>query len=112
MTQIGSLGQPLPQLRPPPSRLRTLDCDRQGLSLSNEYDETLPASYTGVQQLSLQHCVMLHHHRDNHRRVLGPLALVNSCGVGEHEFIKLAEDIDDLPAIEVDRQLACLGIDA
>src|SRR5205823_7414001 len=105
------LNQPLPQLRPPPSGLSAFHRDRQGLSLSNQHDETLPASHAGVEQLPLQHRVMLHHYRDDHRRVLGPLTLMNRRGVGEHEFIKFTEYVDDLPAVEVDGKLSLFGID-
>src|SRR3954454_18634107 len=72
---------------------------------------SLAAGHAGVEQVALQHRPVLGGDRDHHRRVLRALRLVHRGGVGQHQHVQLAEVVADLPSIEVDHQLAGLGID-
>src|SRR5271156_471179 len=104
--------QPLSQLGPSPSCLCPLDRDRQRLALPDQDDQTLASRYSRVDQVPLQHRVMLHGQRDHDSRVLRTLAFVDRRRVGEHQFVEFAKTVDDLAALEVDRDLALLDIDA
>src|SRR5437763_17171615 len=96
------LHQPLPQLPPSPARWGALYRDRQRLPLSNQHDEALAPGHTGVDQVSLQHPVVLGGDWDDHSRILGSLALVDRHGVGQHQLIEFGEPVNHLPTIEVD----------
>src|SRR5215468_7497557 len=49
---------------------RRWDSDGDGLLLPDEHDQLLASSDTGVEQVPLQHRVVLRHHWDDHGRVL------------------------------------------
>src|SRR5215831_9157539 len=51
--------EPFAQLRPPPPRLRALDGDRQRLPLADQHDQALSARDPRIDQISLQHRIML-----------------------------------------------------
>src|SRR5215831_9950621 len=51
--------EPFAQLRPPPPRLRALDGDRQRLPLPDQHDQALSARDPRIDQISLQHRIML-----------------------------------------------------
>ena len=53
----------------------------------------LAAGDAGVEQVSLQHGVMLRHHRDHHGGVFRALALVDGRRVGRHQCVEFAEAI-------------------
>src|SRR5208282_1812363 len=104
--------QPLPQLRPPPPCPRSLDGDRQCLSLSDEHHQPLAARHAGVDQVPLQHRVMLGAERNHDGWVLRSLALVDRRRVGKNQLVEFGEAVDHLSTVEVDRELALLHIDA
>src|ERR1700732_494316 len=104
--------EPLSQLRPPSPCLRAFDGDGERLALTHQDDETLAPSYARIDQLSLQHRVMLGRQRDNDGSVFRSLALVDRCRVGQHQLVQLADTVDHLPALEIDRQFALLQVEA
>ena len=53
--------QPLVQLRPPSAARHILYCNGDGLLLADEHDKPLAAGHAGVEQVPLQHRVVLGH---------------------------------------------------
>src|ERR1700758_3901145 len=102
--------QPFSELRHPPPSSRSLDGNCQCLSLPDEHHEALATRHPRIDQISLQHRVMLRRQRDDHGGVFRALALMNCRRVGEHQLIELAKAIGDFAAIEVDVKLAFLQI--
>src|SRR6476661_8343772 len=67
-----------------PDTLRTAMANR--LFLSDQYDQLLAARDAGIEQVPLQHGVMLGQHRDDHARIFRTLAFVRAAratAVGE-----------------------------
>src|SRR5271165_86889 len=104
--------KPLPQFRPPPPSPRSLDSDRQRLPLPDEHHQALPARHARIDQVPLQHWVVLRRQRDDHSRVFRPLALVDCCRIGQHQLIELAKAVSNFATLEVDAELAFLHVDA
>src|ERR1700721_2297077 len=50
--------------------------------LADQHDQLLSSSHASVEQVPLQHCVVLGQNRDYDGRVFGALALVDRPGVG------------------------------
>jgi hypothetical protein len=63
---------PVALTRPPPSR--SLDGDRQRLPLPNQHHQALAACHAGLDQVSLQHWIVLDGQRDDDGRVFRTLA--------------------------------------
>src|SRR6266851_4643740 len=100
--------QPLPQLRPPISCPRSLNGDRQRLPLSDEHHQTFAARHPRVDQVPLQHRIVLRRHRDDHGRMFRTLALVDRRRVSKNQLIELTKAVGDLAALEIDSELAFL----
>jgi len=54
-----------------------MDGDRDSLALTDQNDQSFAAGDTRVQQIALQHGVVLRHDRDNDDRVFRALALMD-----------------------------------
>src|SRR6516225_4959651 len=93
--------QPLPQLRPSPPRSASLDCNSKRLPLSDEDYEALASRHPRIDQIPLQHRVVLRRQWDDHGRIFRALALVDCRCVGEHQLIKLTKAIGDFTPLEV-----------
>ena len=66
---IGAASQPFTQLRPTAAACNTTDGDRDSLALADQNDQSFAASDTRVEQIALQHRVVLGDDRDNDGRV-------------------------------------------
>ena len=58
---LGAASQPLTKLRPPPAPRYAMDGDRDGLALADQNDQSFAAGDTRVEQIALQHGVVLRH---------------------------------------------------
>src|SRR6516162_7635631 len=103
---------PFTQLGPSPPRSASLDGNGQRLPLSDQDDQSFASRHAGVDQVSLQHCVMLYRQRNNYGGIFGALAFVDCRCIGEHQFVEFAKAVDHLAPLEVDGDLAFLHIDA
>jgi hypothetical protein len=74
---LGAASQPLTKLRPPPAPGYTTDGDRDSLALADQNDQSFAASHTRVEQIALQHGVVLRHDWDNDGRVLRALTFMD-----------------------------------
>jgi hypothetical protein len=83
-------------------RGRSLDGNRQCLPLADEHHQALTARHPRVDQVPLQHRVVLGAERDHYGWVLRALALVNCRRVGQHQLIEFAKAVGEIAAIEVD----------
>jgi hypothetical protein len=72
-----------------PDTLRT--AMETAFPLSDQYDQPLAARDAGIEQVPLQHGVMLVEHRDDHGGIFRTLAFVDGRGVGGHQHVKLAQ---------------------
>src|SRR5271157_5123843 len=77
-----SAPKPLVELRPSPPARYIANGDRDGLLLTDENQEPLAARNPGVEQISLQHRVVLGEDRDDHGGIFSALALVDGGGIG------------------------------
>ena len=96
----------------PPECLFTADRHRERLLLPHHYDEPLPARHPGIDQIPLQHHVVLHRDREHHNRVLTPLGLMNRGRVAEHEFVEFPVGIDDVTPVKIHGQFFLFGVKA
>src|SRR5262249_38098133 len=103
--------EPFVQLRPPAPSGGAAHGDRYRLSLSDQNDQTPAAREAGVEQVSLQHGIVLRQHRNHDRRVFRALALVDRDGVGRHQRVELTEAVAHQTAVETHYQLAQVGLD-
>jgi hypothetical protein len=85
--------------------------NRDGLLLADQYHQPLAARDGGVEQVTLQHGVMLRQQRNDHRRIFRALALVDGHGVGRHQGVQLAEGVDNGTSVETGGELAVVGAD-
>src|SRR5439155_23844891 len=76
--------QPFVQLRPPPSSRDAAHRDRDSFLLADKHHQLLAARDARVEQVPLEHGVVLGHHRDDDGGILRALALVNRRRVGWH----------------------------
>ena len=79
--------KPLVKLRPASPPRNVANCDGDGLFLANEDHKSLATRHAGVEEISLQHCVVLGQDRDDHGRIFGALALVDGSGVGGNQRV-------------------------
>jgi hypothetical protein len=70
-----------------------MDGDRYGLALADQNDQSFAAGDTRVQQIALQHGVVLGHDRDNDGWVFRALAFVDRRGVSRHERVQFAKAV-------------------
>jgi len=57
-------GQPFVQFRPPSSPRHVAHGNRDGFLLADQHDEALPSGDAGIEQVALQHRVVLVQHGD------------------------------------------------
>jgi hypothetical protein len=103
--------EPFPQFRPALSCPRSLNRDRQCLPLPDKDNEAFAARNPGVDQISLQHRIVLRRQRDHHCRVFRALALVDCRRIREHQLIQLPKTVCDIAAVEIGVELAFLHVD-
>jgi hypothetical protein len=76
-----------------------------------QHHQALAACDAGVEQVPLQHGVVLGQHRDDDRGILGPLALVDGRGIGRHQRVEFPKSVGDGTAVEAGGEFAGIGID-
>jgi hypothetical protein len=59
--------------------------------VADENHKPLATRDAGVEEISLQHCILLREDRDDHDGIFRPLALVDGGGIGGNQRVKLAE---------------------
>src|ERR1700730_6685969 len=72
--------------------------------------ELLASSDAGIEQISLQHGVVLRHDWDHHGRIFRALAFVDGRGVGRNQRVEFAKPVSDAAAVEAGGELAVIGI--
>jgi hypothetical protein len=116
---FGAASQPLTKLRPPPAPRYTTDGDRDSLALADQNDQSFAAGDTSVEQIALQHWVVLRHDWDHDGRVLRALTFMDRRGVSRHQRVQFAKAIGNrttikrrgkFPAIRLDPRMAKINI--
>jgi len=79
--------KPLVKLRPASPARNVANRDRDGLLLADKNHQPLAASDAGVEEVSLEHCVVLGEDRDDYGGILRALALVDGGGVGGNQRV-------------------------
>src|SRR6267378_2644633 len=102
--------QPFAELRPPPPSRDAAHCDRDGFLLADQHDQLLAARDAGVEEVPLQHGVVLGHHRDDDGGVLRALAFVNRRSIGRHQRVECAKAVSNGTAVKAGRKLARLRV--
>ena len=97
-----SRGEPFAELRPAAAARSVSDRDGDRLLLADENDKPLAARDAGVEQIALQHRVVLGHDRDDDRRILRALALVNGRSIGGNDDVGIFESVSGEAQLERD----------
>ena len=103
--------KPLVKLRPAPPARYVANRDGDSLLLADENHQPLATRHAGIEEISLQHCVVLGKDRDDHGGIFGALALVDGSGIGGNQRVKLAEAVRHRAPVEARHQFAHLQID-
>src|SRR5271157_6025429 len=88
-----SAPKPLVELRPSPPARYIANGDRDGLLLADENQEPLAMRNPGVEQISLQHRVVLDENWDDYRGIFRALALMDRGGIGRNQRVEFAEAV-------------------
>jgi hypothetical protein len=96
------------QLRPTATPGDAADRNGNGLLLAHQNDKPFTASKAGIEQITLQHGVVLRHERNHHRRVFRSLALMDGRRIGRYQGVKVAEPIGDRTVVEPGDELAII----
>ena len=84
----------------------------QRLPRPDQHDQALAARDRRVEQVALQHHVVLRVDGDDHRRVLRALRLVDGRGVRQVSVSSSSRPYSTVAVVEADRQRLRLGVDA
>src|SRR5271163_4110187 len=103
--------QPLTQLRPPPPPRHVTHRYSDGFLLSDQHHKPLAACDASVEQVSLQHRVMLREYRDDHGGIFRALAFVDGGRVSGHQHVELAKSVSHGPTVETRNDRAGIGVD-
>src|ERR1035437_5648828 len=100
--------QPFVQLVPPAPTRHVTNGDGHRLLLADQNNQLLTACHSGVEQVPLQHGVVLRQYGDDDGGILRALAFVNCRSVSRHQRVELAEAVCDGAAVETSGELATL----
>src|SRR6516162_2950959 len=103
--------EPLAQLRPPPPPRHVTHRNSDSLFLSDQYDQMLAARNAGVEEVPLQHGIVLRQDRNHHRRIFGALALMNGCRISRYQHVEFAKSIGHGPTVKGSGELARGSVD-
>src|SRR4051812_6366849 len=103
--------QPLIQLRPAAPPRHIAHGYRDGFLLADQHDQPLASGHAGVEQVPLQHDVVLRQYGDDHGGILRSLALVDRRRIGQHQRVEFAKPVGDRATVEAGSQLAGFEID-
>ena len=110
--QAGSIRhEPFVQLRPSPPPRDVFYRDGDSLLLADQHDQPFAARDAGIEQVPLQHGVVLRHHGDYDCGIFRPLGFVDRGCVSWNEGIEFAEAICDGAPVEAGGELAVVRID-
>ena len=87
------------------------DGDVDGATGTDEDDELLGAGDGGVEEVALEHHVVLGGDGDDDAGVFGALAFVDTDGVGVDQFVCFEEVVDDGEAVHVDGDRLLDGVE-
>ena len=71
--------------------------------LSHDDDEIPSPRYGRVQEVPLQHDVMLRVERNDHAGILAALRFVDRARIGQHQLIHLVNRVGQATAVEIDQ---------
>jgi len=80
------------------------------LLLTDQDERILAPGDAGIEQISLQHRIVLGHDRNDHRRVFGVLALVDGRRIGQDQGVELAESVGHGMTVEARGEFAGVRI--
>jgi hypothetical protein len=106
----GSRLEPLAQLRPAAPPGGAADRDGNGFLLANQNDKPLTTGNAGIEQITLQHGVVLRHDRHHDGGVFRALALVDGRRIGRHQGVELAKAVGDRTPIETGGEFAVVRL--
>ena len=79
--------------------------------MADEHHQSLAPGDAGVEQVPLQHRVVLGQNGNHDGGIFGALAFVNGRGVGRHQRVEFAKAINDSAPIEAGGEFAVVWID-
>lgn len=81
------------------------------LLLSYQHDQFLAPGDPSIEQITLQHGVVLRHDRYYDGRVFRALAFVDGCGIGRHQCVEFAEAVNDQASVKGCSELTVIRLD-
>ena len=73
----------------------------QRLLLTDEDHQLLPARHARINEVALEHHIVLHCDWQYHDRIFAPLGLVNGRGIAEHKLVQLSVGVNNFMPVEV-----------
>src|SRR5699024_8691406 len=83
---------------------------RKCLLRADHYQNLLSSGNAGVDQISLQHYIMIHQNRHDYDRIFRSLGFMNGCGISMHQFIKLSSIVLNASPIKIHQKGTVLHI--
>ena len=65
--------------------------DGEGTGLPDDDHQLLPSGHTGIEQIAGEHGIVLRGQRDHDDGILGPLAFMHGCCIGQGHFIQFPD---------------------
>lgn len=93
--------QPLSKFRPSVPAGHVPDRDGYGLLLAEQDHQTLSARDASVEQVTLEHGIVLRQDGNDDNRIFGPLRFVDRGCIGENHLVKFAELEREREAVEI-----------
>ena len=88
-----------------------MDGDRDSLALTDQNDQSFAARDTRVEQIALQHGIVLRRDRDHNSRVFRALTLMDRRGVSRHQRVQLAKAIGNRTTIKYNGKFPAVQLD-
>ena len=114
VTASGELGiahdEKFLELRPSTPAAGPAHGDGDRFLLPDQDHQSFAACHAGIEQIALQHRVVLGDDGDDHGWIFGALRFMDGRRVRQHDLIEFSERVGDRPAVEVDRDNSFLGI--
>src|ERR1700680_1254703 len=101
---------PFTQLGPASPARYVTNRDGDSLLLANKHNQLLASGNTGIEQVPLEHGVVLRHDRNDDRGVFRSLALMNGRGIGRPQHGEFTEAIGHDTTVEACGEFVGVGI--
>jgi len=86
------------------------DSHSYGTLAADQYHQSLSTGYRRIQQVALQHDIVLRQERNHHRGILTAMGFVYGYGIGQHQLVQIASLVAYYPIFKSDEELLFLKV--